>query len=36
MKAHILVVEDEKPQVELLKYNLEHAEFTVSVASDGD
>jgi two-component system phosphate regulon response regulator PhoB len=36
MKAHILVVEDEKSQVELLKYNLEHAEFTVSVASDGD
>ena len=36
MKSHILVVEDEKPQIELLKYNLEHAGFSVTFSQDGD
>ena len=36
MKSHILVVEDEKPQVELLRYNLEHAGFSVAFSEDGD
>lgn len=36
MKSHILVVEDEKPQIELLKYNLEYAGFSVTFSHDGD
>ncbi|NQV79995.1 MAG: phosphate regulon transcriptional regulator PhoB [Alphaproteobacteria bacterium] len=35
MKPHILVVEDEPPLVEVLRYNLEKAGYRVSVAGDG-
>jgi two-component system phosphate regulon response regulator PhoB len=34
--AHLLVVEDEIAQMELLRYNLEKEGFTVSTAEDGD
>ncbi len=36
MKPHILVVEDEKALVELLRYNFEKAGFRVSAAGDGE
>ncbi len=35
MKPHVLVVEDEPPLVEVLRYNLEKAGYRVSVAGDG-
>ena len=35
-RPHILVVEDEVPIVELLRYNLEKSGYSVSVATDGD
>ena len=35
-RPHILVVEDEAPIVELLRYNLETSGYSVSVAADGD
>ena len=35
MKPHILVVEDEPPLVEVLRYNLENEGYRVSVAIDG-
>ena len=35
-RPHILVVEDEAPIVELLRYNLEMSGYSVSVAADGD
>ena len=35
MKPHILVVEDEPPLVELLRYNLEKEGYLVDVAEDG-
>ena len=35
MKPHILVVEDEPPLVEVLRYNLENEGYRVSVATDG-
>ncbi|MCY3671625.1 MAG: phosphate regulon transcriptional regulator PhoB [Alphaproteobacteria bacterium] len=35
-RPHILVVEDEAPIVELLRYNLETSGYSVSVATDGD
>ena len=35
-RPHILVVEDEAPIVELLRYNLETSGYSVSVAMDGD
>ena len=35
-RPHILVVEDEAPIVELLRYNLETSGYLVSVATDGD
>ena len=35
MKPHILVVEDEVPLVEVLRYNLENEGYRVSVATDG-
>ncbi len=35
-RAHVLVVEDEAPIVELLRYNLEKAGYLVSVATDGE
>jgi two-component system phosphate regulon response regulator PhoB len=35
MKTHILVVEDEPPLVELLRYNLEKEGYLVDVAEDG-
>ena len=35
-RPHILVVEDEAPIVELLRYNLENSGYSVSVATDGD
>ncbi|TWS95697.1 phosphate regulon transcriptional regulator PhoB [Reyranella sp. CPCC 100927] len=35
-KTHILVVEDEAPLVELLRYNLERAGYRVSAAGDGE
>ena len=35
-RPHILVVEDEAPIVELLRYNLEKSGYSVSVATDGD
>ena len=35
-RPHILVVEDEAPIVELLRYNLETSGYAVSVAADGD
>ena len=35
-RPHILVVEDEGPIVELLRYNLETSGYSVSVATDGD
>ena len=36
MTPHILIVEDEPPQAELLKYNLEKEGFKTSVAEDGE
>lgn len=36
MKPHILVVEDEPPLVEILRYNLENEGYRVSVATDGN
>ena len=36
MSALILIVEDEAPQIEMLRYNLEREGFTVVVATDGD
>ena len=35
MSFHILVVEDEPPLIEVLRYNLESEGFRVSVATDG-
>jgi len=35
-RPHILVVEDEAPIVELLRYNLEKSGYAVSVAADGE
>ena len=35
MKPHILIVEDEPPLVELLRYNLEKEGYLVDVAEDG-
>jgi two-component system phosphate regulon response regulator PhoB len=35
VKPHILVVEDEPPLVEVLRYNLENEGYRVSVATDG-
>lgn len=35
-KTHILIVEDEAPLVELLRYNLERAGYRVSTAGDGE
>ena len=35
-RPHVLVVEDEAPIVELLRYNLEASGYSVSVATDGD
>ena len=35
-KTHILIVEDEAPLVELLRYNLERAGYRVSAAGDGE
>ena len=35
-RPHVLVVEDEMPIVELLRYNLEKSGYSVSVATDGD
>ncbi len=35
-RPHILVVEDEAPIVELLRYNLETSGYSVSVATNGD
>jgi two-component system phosphate regulon response regulator PhoB len=36
MEAHILIVDDEEPQVEMLKYNLEKEGFKVSHADNGE
>lgn len=36
MEAHILIVDDEEPQVEMLKYNLEKEGFKVSHANNGE
>lgn len=36
MSAHILVVDDELPIVELLSYNLKRAGYRVSIARDGE
>ena len=36
MSFHILVVEDEPPLIEVLRYNLESEGFRVSVATDGE
>ena len=36
MKPFILIVEDDRPIVEMLRYNLEAADFDVGVAMDGD
>ena len=35
-RPHVLIVEDETPIIELLRYNLEKSGFAVSVATDGD
>jgi two-component system phosphate regulon response regulator PhoB len=35
-KTHILIVEDEAPLVELLRYNLERAGYRVTAAGDGE
>ncbi len=35
-QPHVLVVEDEMPIVELLRYNLEKSGYSVSVATDGE
>jgi len=35
-RPHVLVVEDEPPIVELLRYNLEKSGYAVSVAADGE
>jgi len=35
-RPHVLVVEDEAPIVELLRYNLEKSGYAVSVAADGE
>ena len=35
MKPHVLIVEDDPPITELLRYNLESAGFRASVAADG-
>ena len=35
-RPHVLVVEDEAPIVELLRYNLEKSGYSVSVATDGE
>ncbi|HKV00457.1 MAG TPA: phosphate regulon transcriptional regulator PhoB [Vineibacter sp.] len=35
-KTHVLIVEDEAPLVELLRYNLERAGYRVSAAGDGE
>ena len=35
-RPHVLVVEDEAPIVELLRYNLEASGYSVSVAADGE
>src|ERR1700755_1106202 len=34
--AHVLMVEDEEPLAQLLKYNLEKEGYRVSVATDGE
>ena len=36
MKPHILIVEDEPPLVEVIRYNLEKEGFRASVAADGE
>ena len=36
MKPHILIVEDEPAQIEMLRYNLESEGYRISVAMDGD
>jgi len=36
MKALILIIEDEPPQAEMLRYNLEKENFRVAVATDGE
>ena len=36
MSFHILIVEDEPPLIELLRYNLENQGFETSVATDGE
>ena len=36
MKPLILIVEDEPPLIEILKYNFEDAGFRTSLATDGD
>jgi two-component system phosphate regulon response regulator PhoB len=35
MKPHVLIVEDDRPITEMLRYNLESAGFRASVAADG-
>ncbi|MBL8673689.1 MAG: response regulator, partial [Rhodospirillales bacterium] len=35
-RPHVLVVEDEAPLVELLRYNLDRAGYRVSTAADGE
>ena len=35
MKSHILIVEDEPPLIEVVRYNLEKEGYQVSVAEDG-
>ena len=36
LKSQILVIEDEPHQIELLRYNLEAADYEVLVAEDGE
>ena len=36
MPPHILVVEDEEPLLELLRYNFEKAGYAVETIADGD
>ncbi len=36
MKPHVLIVEDEQAQAEILRYNFDRAGFDVSVAADGE
>jgi two-component system phosphate regulon response regulator PhoB len=36
VKVHVLIVEDEAPLVELLRYNLERAGYRVTAATDGE